>query len=29
MGMRWYDVWIKEKGQWKFISAQGTPITSN
>jgi hypothetical protein len=24
---RWYDVWVKEKGQWKLVSAQGTPVT--
>ena len=23
---RWYDVWVKEKGKWKLVSAQGTPI---
>ena len=24
---RWYDVWVKEKGEWKLVSAQGTPVT--
>jgi len=23
---RFYDVWIKRKGQWKAVSSQGTPL---
>ncbi|MEO8403998.1 MAG: nuclear transport factor 2 family protein [Chitinophagaceae bacterium] len=23
---RFYDVWIKRKGQWKAVSSQGTPV---
>lgn len=23
---RWYDVWVKEKGTWKLVSIQGTPV---
>jgi len=23
---RWYDVWVKEKNEWKFVSSQGTPL---
>jgi hypothetical protein len=22
--MRWYDVWVKRKGEWKWVSSQGT-----
>jgi CubicO group peptidase (beta-lactamase class C family)/pimeloyl-ACP methyl ester carboxylesterase len=25
--MRWYDVWVKRNGEWKWISSQGTTIT--
>lgn len=25
--MRWYDVWVKEKGEWKFVASQGTPVS--
>ncbi|KIC89128.1 nuclear transport factor 2 family protein [Flavihumibacter sp. ZG627] len=24
--MRWYDVWVKENGQWLLVSIQGTPL---
>jgi CubicO group peptidase (beta-lactamase class C family)/pimeloyl-ACP methyl ester carboxylesterase len=24
--MRWYDVWVKRNGEWKWISSQGTQI---
>ncbi len=24
---RWYDVWVKQRGDWKLVSAQGTPVT--
>jgi len=24
---RWYDVWVKERGEWKLVSSQGTPLT--
>jgi len=27
--MRWYDVWVKENGQWKLVAIQGTPLVSN
>jgi hypothetical protein len=23
---RWYDVWVKENGEWKLVSVQGTPL---
>lgn len=23
---RWYDVWIKERGEWKLVAIQGTPL---
>lgn len=26
---RFYDVWINRNGQWKAVSSQGTPVTSN
>jgi hypothetical protein len=26
---RWYDVWIKDKGEWKLVSAQGTPAPNS
>ena len=24
---RFYDVWVKEKGKWKLVSMQATPVT--
>jgi len=26
---RFYDVWIYRNGQWKAVSSQGTPLTTN
>ncbi len=25
---RWYDVWVKQKGEWKLAASQGTPISN-
>lgn len=24
--MRWYDVWVKQNGEWKWVSSQGTVL---
>ncbi|MBA2500027.1 MAG: nuclear transport factor 2 family protein, partial [Chitinophagaceae bacterium] len=24
--MRWYDVWVKRNGEWKWVSSQGTLV---